>query len=191
MCGEGRSILVSRTGGPRGGKGVSGPGRCWSSKVGAALGTRAMGARGQQRTQSRGGRRYPSLGRKGGNYHRGIVVAWARTAGRVAAVGGRGRYEPQLPQPGGRAAGVGGRPWFALPDDAHIHRLGFGCICWGSLSKSKFRQLDELQSSWRLSAWGGGTAWWARPSVLIPRPGIWDETWRPPPHHLGSPDSCP
>lgn len=114
-----------------------------------------MGARGQQRTQSRGGRRHPSLGRKGGNYHRGIVVAWAGTAGRVAAVGGRGRYEPQLPQPGGRTAGVGGRPWIALPDGAHIHRLGFGCVCWGPLSKSKFRQLDELQGSWRLSGWRG------------------------------------
>lgn len=81
-CGEGRSILVSGTRGPRGGEGVSGSGRCWSSKVGAALGTRAMGARGQQRTQSRGGRRHPSLGRKRGYYHRGIAAAWAGTAGR-------------------------------------------------------------------------------------------------------------
>lgn len=53
------------------------------------------GARATKDAESRGAAA-PYTGKKRGCYHRAIVAAWARTAGRVAASGGRGRGEPQL-----------------------------------------------------------------------------------------------
>lgn len=169
-------------------RGVSGPGRCWSSKVGAALGTRAMGARGQQRTQSRGGRRHPILERKGGAITKPLSSrGQGQRTGSLPLVG-VGGVNPNFLNPG-RCWGWG-RPWIARPDGANIHSLGFGCFCWRPLSKSGSRTSCRAlgEGSHRLC---GGTAWWARPSALIFRPGIWDETRRPPPRHLGSPGWCP
>lgn len=127
-------------------RGVSGPSRCWSSKVGAALGTRAMGARGQQRTQSRGGRRHPILERKGGAITKPLSPrGQGQRAGSPPLVG-VGGMNPNFLNPD-RCWGWG-RPWIARPDGTHIHRLGFGCVCWRPLSKSGSRKLDKLQSSW-------------------------------------------
>lgn len=150
-----------------------------------------MGARGQQRTQSRGGRRHPILERKGGAITKLLSPRGQEQRAGSPPLVGVGGVNPNFLNPD-RSWGWG-RPWIAPPDGAHIHRLGFGCVFWRPLSKSGRRQLDKLQSSWeRLSLrLCGGTAWWARPSALISRPGIWDETRWPPPCHLGSPGWCP
>lgn len=171
-------------------RGVSGPGRCWSSKVGAALGTRTMGARGQQRTQSRGGRRHPILERKGGAITKPLSPrGQGQRTGSLPLVG-VGGVNPNFLNPD-RCWGWR-RPWIAVQMvqtsidwDSGIF-VGVLFPRAGPGSWTSYRALGE--GSHRLC---GGTAWWARPSALIFRPGIWDETPRPPPRHLGSPGRCP
>lgn len=67
----------------------------------------------------------------------------------------------------------------AHPECAHIHRLGFGRVCRGPFANSGSRQLDELLGEALGLEGMGVTAWWARPSALISRPGIGDETLSP------------
>lgn len=139
---------------------MSGPGRCWSSKVGAALGTRAMGARGQQRTQSRGGRRHPILGGK-----RGAITEPLSPRGQGQRAGspplvGVGGVNPNFFNPD-RCWGWE-RPWIARPDGTHIHRLGFWCVCWvlfpraGPGSWTSCRALEEGSHSGSVGAQPGG-----------------------------------
>lgn len=106
-----------------------------------------------------------------------------RDSGQGPPLVGVGGMNPNFLNPEGALLGLGGVPGL----HARVVRTSLG---WGSvyLLGSSFQEQVQTagpaaESSWeRLSGLGwGGTAWWARPSVLISRPGIWDETRSPPP----------